>query len=207
MFLLWAGLIFLVYGIAAMAVDRRAVHAIYERVPLKLDRFLHKTTHAAKAGCWLAAAAAAYLATWALLSSGSATAFVRLVFRCALAFLLALGAGSAVIHAIKLLLSRRRPRDELDLGQYGFIAFGFDLKRNSFPSGHALTITCVAVIATAVWPHFAVLWFAIALWLALTRALMNAHFLSDVLVGIGFGLIAAREVLVNWFPELTRVWF
>jgi membrane-associated phospholipid phosphatase len=207
MYLLWAGLFFLFAGIAALAVDRRAVNAIHDRVPLKLDRFLHKTTHMAKAGRWLVVAVVAYLVTWKLLSSGNTTTVARLIFRCSLAFVLALGAGSAVIHTIKLLLSRRRPRDELEQGLYGFIPFGFDLKRNSFPSGHALTITCVAVIATAVWPQGAVVWFALALWLSLTRALMNAHFLSDVLVGIGIGLIAAREVLVNWFPELTRPWF
>ena len=207
MILLWAGLIFLVLGVAALAIDRRAVHLIYDRVPLGFHKALNATTHLAKAGHWLIAAVIAYLVTWTLLATGSADAAVKLVFRCALAFILALGAGSAVIHTIKLLLCRRRPRDELELKQYGFIPFGFDLKRNSFPSGHSLTIFCVAVIATAVWPWGAPLWFVLALWLSLTRALLAAHFLSDVCVGAGIGLIASREVLVNWFPCLALGWF
>jgi membrane-associated phospholipid phosphatase len=207
MFLLWAGLFFLVLGAACVAIDRRAVHSIYDGVPLRLHKFLIATTHLAKAAHWLALAVVVYAVTWAMLRTGSAGAALTLAFQCALAFILALGAGSAVIHTIKLLLSRRRPRDELELSLYGFIPFGFDLKRNSFPSGHALTITCVAVIATAVWPLGAPLWFAIALWLGLTRALLNAHFLSDVFVGVGIGLIASREVLVNWFPNLAQVWF
>jgi membrane-associated phospholipid phosphatase len=207
MILLWAGLIFLALGIASLAIDRRAVHVLYDRVPLRLEKFLYRTTHLAKAGHWLLAAVVTYLVTWTLLSTGSTGAALRLVFECALAFILALGAGSAVIHTIKLLLSRRRPRDELELGQYGFILFGFDLKRNSFPSGHSLTIFCVAVIATSVWPLAAPLWFAIALWLSLTRAMITAHFLSDVFVGAGIGLIASREVLVNWFPALTLSWY
>jgi membrane-associated phospholipid phosphatase len=207
MVLLWSGLFFLVLGVACVAIDRRAVHVIYDRVPLKMHNFLMATTHTAKAAHWLALAVVTYLVTWTLLSTGSTDAAVKLVFQCALAFVLALGAGSAVIHTIKLLLSRRRPRDELEMGLYGFIPFGFDLKRNSFPSGHSLTIFCVAVIASCVWPLGAPLWFAIALWLSLTRALLTAHFLSDVFVGIGIGLIASREVLVNWFPTLARGWF
>ena len=207
MILLWAGLAFLLLGLACVAIDRRAVHVIYDRVPLKLHNFLHATTHSAKAAHWLAVAVLVYAVTWGLIRTGSANAAVKLAFQCALAFILALGAGSAVIHTIKLLLSRRRPRDELELSLYGFIPLGFDLKRNSFPSGHALTITCVAVIATAVWPLGAPMWFALALWLGLTRALMTAHFLSDVFAGIGIGLIASREVLVNWFPQLALGWF
>jgi membrane-associated phospholipid phosphatase len=207
MFLLWFGLFFLSLGVVCVAIDRRAVHILYDRVPLGFHRFLNSTTHLAKAAHWLALAVVAYLVTWTLLATGTKDAAVKLVFQYALAFILALGAGSAVIHTIKLVLSRRRPRDELEMGLYGFIPLGFDLKRNSFPSGHALTIFCVAVIASSVWPLGAPLWFAIALWLSLTRALLTAHFLSDVFVGAGIGLIASREVLVNWFPQLARSWF
>jgi membrane-associated phospholipid phosphatase len=37
--------------------------------------------------------------------------------------------------------------------------------------------------------------------------LLNAHFLSDVFVGAGIGLVSAREALVNFFPQLTPPWF
>lgn len=207
MVLLWAGIFFLLLGVGCMAIDRRAVHVIHERVSLPFHRFLNRTTHLAKAAHWLGAAVVLYVATWFLLAKGNAHATVRLVFQCSLAFILSLGAGSAFIHTIKLVLGRRRPRDELDMGHYGFIPFGFNLAWNSFPSGHSLTIFCVAVIATAVFPMLAPLWFAVALWLSLTRALLNAHFLSDVFVGAGVGLISAREVLVNWFPMLAVSWF
>lgn len=205
--LLWSGLFFLVLGLGCLAIDRRAVHLIYDRVPLRLHKFLVATTHFAKAAHWLTAAVLAYLVTWILRANGSTNATLKLVFDCALAFILALGAGSAVTHTIKLVFSRRRPRDELELKQYGFIPFGFDLKRNSFPSGHSVTIFSVAVIASCVWPLAAPLWFALALWLSLTRALMVAHYLSDVFVGIGIGLIASREVVLAWFPQLALGWF
>jgi len=205
--LLWAGLFFLVVGAGCVAIDRRAVHLIHDHVGLGLTRFLGATTHLAKAAHWLLAALLVYAVCWIRLRSGGGGAGVKLAFQAALAFILALGAGSAVLHSIKLLLGRRRPRDELEMGLYGFAPFGFSLSNNSFPSGHALTIFCVAAIASALWPQGALLWFAVALWLALTRALLNAHFLSDVLVGAGVGLISAREVMLLVFPQLTPGWF
>ncbi|HSZ74847.1 MAG TPA: phosphatase PAP2 family protein, partial [Rhizomicrobium sp.] len=89
----------------------------------------------------------------------------------------------------------------------GFRFFAFNLDHNSFPSGHSLTIFCVAVIATAVLPKLAVVWFAIAAWLALTRAMLTAHYLSDVFIGAGIGVIAARETIVYLFPALHLAWF
>ena len=205
--LLWAGLFFVVLGFACLAIDRRAVHAIYDKVDAHLHNFLNATTHFAKAAHWLIAAVAVYAACWAWLRWGEPNSITKLALKCALAFIISLGAGSALLHLTKLIIGRRRPRDELEMNLYGFVLFGFDLSLNSFPSGHALTIACVAVIATALWPQFAVLWFAVALWLGLTRALLTAHFLSDVFVGFGVGLISAREVLLNLFPHLAPSWF
>jgi hypothetical protein len=53
------------------------------------------------------------------------------------------------------------------------------------------------------WP----LWFGVAAFLAGVRALLTAHFLSDVLIGGGIGLITARIVLVLGFPGFAPSWF
>jgi membrane-associated phospholipid phosphatase len=37
--------------------------------------------------------------------------------------------------------------------------------------------------------------------------MLNSHFLSDVLVGAGLGLLVTREVVLLWFPALARSWF
>lgn len=201
--LLWAGIFFIAMGIGCVWIDRRAAHFFYDNLSRPFWRFLEKTTHWAKAGHWLVAALIALLVTWVLPHS-SAT---QLVTNCALAFLASLTLGSIILHGMKLLLGRRRPRDDLEMNLYGFIPFAFDLEQNSFPSGHALTIMCVAVIATGAWPWLAPLWFAIALWLGLTRAFLSVHFLSDVFVGAGIGLIVTRTILVIWFPTLAPDWF
>ena len=205
--LLWVGFALILFGGASFAIDRRAAHFFHSAIPKSFDRILHATTDWAKGGIWLAAASLALvisrIAPWAL---GPSPAMAELG-RVSLAFLLGLAAASVVLHSIKVVLGRRRPRDELELNLYGFRPFTWDLRKDSFPSGHALTISCVAVVTSAVAPEWAPLCFAGAAWLALTRALLNSHYLSDVFVGAGIALIVTREVLLMFFPDITRPWF
>ncbi len=41
----------------------------------------------------------------------------------------------------------------------------------------------------------------------MARALLTAHFLSDVFVGAAIGLLTTREVVVLLFPHLAQGWF
>jgi membrane-associated phospholipid phosphatase len=205
--LLWAGIALILMGIASFAIDRRAVHVFYDRVNAPFWRLLSRTTHLAKAGRWLMAAGVAWLLAQGAMRVWGSAPGLETASRCALAFFACIVVGSAILHSIKLVLGRRRPRDEIEMNLYGFVPFAFNLDYNSFPSGHALTIMCVAVIATALWPHWALLWFAVALWLGLTRAFLIAHFLSDVFVGAGIGVLVAREILIHFFAPLAPVWF
>ncbi len=205
--LLLVGLFLIIGGVACVTIDRSAAHFLYDNVSGPFHRFLAATTHMAKAAHWLLGACLVTTLSWAWLRWIGEDATIRLALQCALAFIASLALGSAILHGIKLVLGRRRPRDDIEMNLHGFKLFGFNLDWNSFPSGHALTIMCVAAIATALWPQLAILWFAIALWLGLTRALLTAHYLSDVFVGAGIGLISAREVLAYLFPQLTLPWF
>jgi membrane-associated phospholipid phosphatase len=196
--LLYAGILLIAVGLACIAFDRQSSHYLYDHVSARFWRFLDSTTHLAKASHWLIAAVLAYLA--ALYAQWQT---VRL---CAVAFIASVALGSLILHSIKLVLGRRRPRDDMEMGLYGFMPLAFNTDYNSFPSGHALTIMCVAVIASAVWPVLWPLWFAVALWLGLTRALLTAHYLSDVFVGAGIGLLSAREAAIHILPH-TPSWF
>lgn len=205
--LLWAGIAFLAVSIACFGIDRRASHFLYDRVSSRQWRLLDSITHLAKASHWLIAAIIVLIGTqWAMAHRGASPG-LALASQCAVAFIASLAIGSLILHTIKLFFGRRRPRDDFEMGLYGFMPFSFDLQYNSFPSGHSLTITCVAVIASAVWPMWAPLWFAIALGLAMVRALLTAHYLSDVFFGIGVGLLSAREVVIHWLPALKQPWF
>ena len=205
--LFWAGLILIALGLGALLIDRALAHFIYDHVSARAHKFLDGITHYAKAGHWLAAAILALAAAAVLRHFGIDPEEVSQMIGYSVAFIAMLMLGSAVLHVIKLVLGRRRPRDDMEMGLYGFMPLAFNLEYNSFPSGHALTICCVAVIFTSVWPDFWPLWFAVAAFLAVTRALLTAHFLSDVLIGAGLGLLAAREVLILGFPQLSQPWF
>jgi membrane-associated phospholipid phosphatase len=205
--LLWSGFALIVCGLGCFAIDRRAVHFFHATVPRPFERLLHATTDWAKGALWLTASVAALAGAWLFQHLYGPNPLAARLIQVSGAFLASLAAASVILHTIKILLGRRRPRDELELDLYGFRPVIFDLRSDSFPSGHALTICCVAVVLSAAIPGLAVLWFAIAVWLGLTRALLNSHFLSDVLVGAGIALITTREVLLNFFPGLARPWF
>ena len=205
--LLWAGLLFILTGLLALAIDRRLAHFIYDHVSARAHKALDGVTHYAKAGHWLAAAVLALIVAAGLRHFHVFPEEVAQLINYSLAFIASLTLGSAILHVIKLVIGRRRPRDDMEMGLYGFMPLAFNSDYNSFPSGHALTICCVAVIFTCVWPHWWPVWFAVAALLAVTRALLTAHFLSDVLIGAGIGLIAAREVLQLGFPGFSPAWF
>ncbi|MBN9587401.1 MAG: hypothetical protein BGN85_05370 [Alphaproteobacteria bacterium 64-11] len=205
--LLWSGFIFILLGIAALAIDRRLAHFIYDHVSATAHKRLDAITHYAKAGHWLVAAILALVVAALFRHFDLLHAEAEMMVTYSIAFIASLMMGSAVLHVIKLVLGRRRPRDDMEMGLYGFMPFAFNTDYNSFPSGHALTICCVAVIFTCVWPMLWPVWFAVAAVLAVTRALLTAHFLSDVLIGAGIGLIAAREVLLLGFPGFAPGWF
>jgi len=205
--LLWAGFVSILIGVLTLAVDRRLAHFFYDHVNPRVPKALDSITHYAKAGHWLAAAILALIVAAGMRHFGVLSEEATQLVNYSLAFIASLTMGSAILHVIKLVLGRRRPRDDMEMGLYGFMPLAFNPDYNSFPSGHALTICCVAVIFTCVWPMWWPIWFSVAALLAVTRALLTAHFLSDVLIGAGIGLIAAREVLQLGFPGYSPGWF
>ncbi len=205
--LLWSGLTLLLGGLACFAIDRRMAHIFHAGVNRRAEILFHATTDWAKGALWLIAASVAWVASRIFERIFGHDAFLGKVALASEAFLASLAIASVILHTIKTVLGRRRPRDELELLLYGFRPFQFDLQSDSFPSGHALTIFCVAVIFSAMLPLLSPLWFALATALALTRALLNSHYLSDVLVGAGIGLVVTREVVIQLFPMLARPWF
>lgn len=205
--LLWFGLLLLAAGCLSFAVDRRAAHFFHDEIHQRWAALIHRTTDWAKGSHWLQIACVVATGSWAAQRLMGPRPPLALAQYTALAFLASLAAASIILHSIKTVLGRRRPRDELELGLYGWRPFYFDRQYDSFPSGHALTIFCVAVILAGALPVFSLLWFAIAIYLALTRAFLTSHFLSDVCIGAAIGVLVTREVILIWFAALGQPWF
>ena len=102
---------------------------------------------------------------------------------------------AVVVMTTKQLIRRRRPE-----GEWGAIYRNTD--PHSFPSGHAARAFLIAVIAVGLGPT----WLAIVLCLwaplvALARAAMGVHFLSDVVAGAVLGILVG--FLALWLnPEV-----
>jgi|SRR5678815_269015 membrane-associated phospholipid phosphatase len=203
---LWAGLFLVAVGLAAIAWDRATIHFIYDQVSGPMHRFLESITHLAKAGHWLAAAVVIYGLARLFRLFLPHDPYVFMAQDAALAFIASLALGSLVLHILKRLVGRRRPRDEIEMHLYEFKFWTFKADYNSLPSGHALTIFAVAAILTCIWPMLAVVWFGTAAFLSATRVLLTAHFVSDVLIGAGMGLISTHIVLIHFFTRFAPAW-
>ncbi|MEM7681130.1 MAG: phosphatase PAP2 family protein [Planctomycetota bacterium] len=107
--------------------------------------------------------------------------------------LIASGVTAAIVHVLKFLLGRARPRIATDYGPGVFAPLNPDYDFNSFPSGHAADI---AVLVTTVWlaaPRFGagrlgLVWLTVGLSLAATRVLTLSHWPSDVAAGMWIGV-------------------
>jgi undecaprenyl-diphosphatase len=102
---------------------------------------------------------------------------------------------AVVVMTVKFTVRRRRPE-----GDWGAIYRNTD--PHSFPSGHAARAFLIAVIAAGLGPA----WLAVILWVwaplvALARAAMGVHYLSDVVVGALVGIVVG--IIALWLnPEV-----
>jgi undecaprenyl-diphosphatase len=92
---------------------------------------------------------------------------------------------------LKLLTRRSRPREAT-----GFYSTRYD--RYSFPSGHATRVACLAMVFSHRFPCWAVVFHALALFVALCRVALGIHYVSDVLVGLAVGFLASWVIVSIW---------
>lgn len=205
--LLLLAAVFLILGGLSLRIDRQAAHYSRAQLQRPLWQFALRVTDYAKGLPWIIAALIFYVVVQAIMAWRGESPALRLVSEYSLALLASFVVASVVLHTIKIFLGRRRPRDEFEHGLYGFRYFTWELQYDSFPSGHSMTILCVAVVLSAVTPMLAPVWLALATGLALTRAMLTAHFFSDVFVGSAVGILVARETFLIGFPQLAPGWF
>jgi undecaprenyl-diphosphatase len=63
------------------------------------------------------------------------------------------------------------------------------LRSTSFPSGHAASAAAAACALLIVAPTFAPAWIGMALVMAASRVYVGAHYPSDVVAGVGLGVL------------------
>lgn len=167
-------------------------------------RVFKRITDFAEGWYWLAGSGLVFLAgsAAAMVLQGPAGEAARLAAGLGLAVLAAIALGAAILHTFKLFVGRVRPRDLFRSGAYGFSFFGFDVRKDSFPSGHAQTICAVATVFVLVWPWSAIVAVPVAVALSASRFIVTAHYASDVCMGMLIGVAGAEAALLWGFPEL-----
>ncbi len=128
----------------------------------------------------MATLAVVYLAGWA----GGDASLCRMVGLS----LLVVVAVAAVVTAIKFSVRRQRPRPPGE-----FVTLAYDAY--SFPSGHSARLAALAVSVGFFFPGLAWLLILVALLVALARVAVGIHYVGDIVVGLGLGIVVAWEVL------------
>lgn len=108
-----------------------------------------------------------------------------------------------VLHLIKNLVGRQRPHKSPTSDPQVFDPVKFHWDWNSFPSGHSQTLFTVFVFLILLWPRARWILLAMISYLAMTRALTQAHFVSDVLAG-GFIGYAGALLILRWFYHAKK---
>lgn len=100
-----------------------------------------------------------------------------------------------VLHIIKMTIGRARPHKIPDNNPFVFEPFNFHHHFQSFPSGHSQTLFTLAVFVSFFFPKTTPWVLLVALYLAFTRAITLAHFVSDVWAGATLGLLMTAVTL------------
>jgi len=108
-------------------------------------------------------------------------------------------AGSGLIATtLKRVIGRARPKHFEEHGLLAFDNFAASASFASFPSGHATTVGAVTAIIALLFPGLRGVALIFGVALASTRILVGAHYPSDVIAGLGFGM---------WFAYFTALMF
>ncbi|MCD2174490.1 phosphatase PAP2 family protein [Rhizobium sp. C4] len=100
-------------------------------------------------------------------------------------------------NVVKRIIGRARPPLFDAEGAFHFKAFSGHLYE-SFPSGHSTTDGAMAMALAVLFPAIRVPVLIIGGFLALTRIMVGAHYLSDVIAGYSFGL---------WYAYMSALFF
>ncbi len=98
-------------------------------------------------------------------------------------------ASGLLVDVVKALVGRARPGLWLDDGIYGFFFLRLSTVYQSFPSGHTACATGACFALAALAPCYRLRLMAAGLLIGLTRVVVTAHYLSDVLCAAALSLL------------------
>lgn len=115
----------------------------------------------------------------------------RTAWRLPLYFFVTIGATSALVHLVKLIVGRARPELFAEHGAYSLTPFAYDDLYSSFPSGHSAAVGAFFGAFSMLVPPLRPLFLLGALTIGISRVIVGAHYPSDVAAGLLLGLWTA----------------
>lgn len=106
----------------------------------------------------------------------------------------AVASAGLIALFFKNLLGRARPKFYENFGTFSFDPLVFDPAHASFPSGHATTSFAFAIAISLIFPKLRFTLISIAFWIALSRYLIGAHYMTDIVIGAILGSCVAIYV-------------
>lgn len=114
----------------------------------------------------------------------------------------AVAVSGLIVNVLKVLFGRARPEAWWNHQIWGFDPLTLGRPMDSFPSGHATTLGAIAMAMILTWPRA---WWAIApavATVAFSRVMIEAHYLSDVIVGLYLGALTTLALRDSLFKPL-----
>ena len=110
----------------------------------------------------------------------------------------AIAAPGLFVTVVKRLIGRARPFVGGHADPFLYLQFVWRPDYASMPSGHATTAFAAAVAFGLLWPRLRLPMLAYALVIAVSRVVLDAHYVSDVLAGAIVGAVGAL-IVRDWF--------
>ncbi len=98
---------------------------------------------------------------------------------------------------LKVIFGRARPYLRLSGDDSGFHFLRYGARFASFPSGHTTTSVAAALVFGTLFPRWQYVFWAAALFIGLSRIVLDLHYLSDVIAGAALGWLVATA-LIGW---------
>jgi membrane-associated phospholipid phosphatase len=114
---------------------------------------------------------------------------------------LAIAASGLIVDLLKVVVGRARPKLLFATGTYDFGWFGLRSDEWSFPSGHAATAAALMTALWCLWPRPLLLYIAAAALVAISRVVIGAHYLSDVIAGAVIAVVVTRVIASRLPPR------
>jgi len=125
---------------------------------------------------------------FSLLKYFSLSGFVYLLF------------AGTITQVLKHIIGRPRPNYINFTEGLGLDFFTTNSNLHSFPSGHASTAFMIALLMSALFPKLKIFFYIFSFLIAISRVVVGAHYITDVVAGILVAIIAFK-ILNNFFDK------